>query len=298
MDWAREKATWPNAAHSRFIDARPHRWHVQEAGEGPTVLLLHGAGGATQSWRGLFPLLAQHYHVVAPDLPGQGFTRIGQRMRLGLRPMAEDLARLSAQQGWRPAVIVGHSAGGVLALEMSRNLDVAAIVTINAALENFEGVAGWLFPLMAKFMAMNPVIPPLLARMAGGPERARELLASTGSDIGPEGVQLYHRLMTDRGHIDGTLSMMAQWKIDGLLARLPELQASTLLLAGAKDGTVPPEVSERAAARLPRATALRLEGLGHLAHEEAPERILDEIRRFADPLLAEVERVAPALYGS
>ena len=48
----------------------PHRWHVQVLGEGPTVLLLHGAGGATHSWRGLAPLLATDHRVVMLDLPG------------------------------------------------------------------------------------------------------------------------------------------------------------------------------------------------------------------------------------
>ncbi|MDU8942439.1 alpha/beta fold hydrolase BchO [Ovoidimarina sediminis] len=298
MDWARDKAIWPNSAHSRFVDVRPHRWHVQEAGKGPTVLLLHGAGGATQSWRGLFPLLAERYHVVAPDLPGQGFTRIGRRLRCGLGPMAEDVAALCRHEGWAPDAIIGHSAGAVLALELTRHLAPRAIVGLNAALGKFEGVAGWLFPLMAKFMAVNPVIPPLLARMAGGENRARELLASTGSAIDDEGVALYHRLMTDSGHIDGTLTMMAQWKIDGLLARLPGIETPTLLIAGARDETVPPKTSERAAARLPHGTYRCLDGLGHLAHEEAPALIFDEITHFLDPILEGRSAATPALYGS
>lgn len=288
MDWARDGGTWPNAAHSRFVDGKPHLWHVQEAGTGQTVLLLHGAGGATQSWRNLFPILAQRFHVVAPDLPGQGFTRLGARLRLGLDPLAEDVARLCRQEDWAPDLIVGHSAGAVLALELSRHLCPRGIVGINAALGKFEGVAGWLFPLMAKFMAINPVVPPLLARMAGGESRVRELLASTGSVIDDAGVALYRRLMADAGHIDGTLAMMSQWNIDGFLRRLSRIELPVSLIVGTADRTVPPAVSERAAARLPRGEVVRMDGLGHLVHEEAAQEVADAIGEFAGRLACRV----------
>ncbi len=273
LDWAREKDGWPNAAHSRFIRCRPHDWHVQEAGQGRTLLLLHGAGGATQSWRALFPILAQHHHVVAPDLPGQGFSRLGTRLRLAPGPLAEDLATLCATEGWRPAAIIGHSAGGVLALELAERLGTRQVIGLNAALGQFEGVAGWLFPLMAKMMALNPLIPPLLARMAGGEARARELLESTGSTLDPLGIALYRRLMADKAHIDGTLAMMAQWDIRPLLARLEAITTDTVLMAGEADGTVPPEVSRRAAERMPNARYLGFPARGHLMHEDAAGEI-------------------------
>ena len=282
MDWGRDGGTWPNREASRFASVKPHLWHVQEAGRGETILLLHGAGGATQSWRGLLPILAEGAHVVAPDLPGQGFTRLGARLRLGLRPMAEDIAQLCASEGWEPDLIVGHSAGAVLALELARHLSPRGVVGINAALGTFEGVAGWLFPLMAKFMAINPLMPPLLARFAGNERRVAELLEATGSDIGPEGVELYRRLMTDSGHLDGTLAMMSQWHIERFLERLPEVMVPVRLIVGAADGTVDPEVSRRAAKRIPGAELVEIDGRGHLVHEEVPGEVAPLILGFAN----------------
>ncbi len=286
MDWARDGESWPNGEFSRFVAVAPHRWHVQVAGDGPVLLLLHGAGGATQSWRHLLPMLAERFRVVAPDLPGQGFTRMGTRMRCGIGPMAEDVAALCAAEGWRPEIIVGHSAGAALALEIARQglLQPRAVIGLNAALSKFDGMAGWLFPLMAKFMAINPLIPPLLARMAGGETRIRELLASTGSEVDAEGVALYRRLMTDRTHIDGTLAMMSQWEIGRLLDRLPEIDLPVFLFAGARDGTVAPDVSRRAQMQIPGAVFTVLDGLGHLAHEEAPRIVADHIERAVDGL--------------
>ena len=91
MNWDRDSRGWPNRGWSRFAEVRPHRWHIQEAGagSGPRLLFLHGAGASTHSWRDVLPRLVPGHHVMALDLPGQGFTRLGNRMRCGLGAMAE-----------------------------------------------------------------------------------------------------------------------------------------------------------------------------------------------------------------
>ena len=70
MRFPQDLAGWPHAEHSRLIHVKPHRWHVQIMGQGPDLLFLHGAGGATHSWRDVLPLLAPHYRCIAVDLPG------------------------------------------------------------------------------------------------------------------------------------------------------------------------------------------------------------------------------------
>lgn len=281
MDWARQGRDWPNRMYSRFVDARPHRWHVQEAGGGPTLLLLHGAGGATQSWRDLFPRLADRFHTIAVDLPGQGFTRCGARNRLSLARMSEDLAHLITQEGWDIDLIVGHSAGAALGLDLARRVQPRGVVGLNAALGKFDGIAGWLFPLMAKALALNPLAATLLTRMPNGEGRVRELLEATGSKFDERTLELYVALASDRAHVAGTISMMAQWNVDSLLGQLDRIACPVLLLAGARDGTVPPEISRGAAARLPDGRVKILPGLGHLMHEEAPDLIAKEIFDFA-----------------
>ncbi|ARU02887.1 alpha/beta fold hydrolase BchO [Yoonia vestfoldensis] len=259
---------WPLSDHSRQILHRPHRWHVQEAGSGPLILLIHGAGGATQSFRHLFPILMQTHHVVAIDLPGQGFTQMGARQRCGLDHMAEDILSLCHAQGWDPAIILGHSAGGAIALRLwELGLRPAEIVLINAALSNFKGVAGLLFPIMAKALAATPFSASIVT-VTSNRNTIRNLIRGTGSKLDDDGLALYYRLLGDRSHIDGTLSMMAQWSLDGLLARLPQISAPVHLISGLNDKTVPPSVSRDAAARLPQARLTELAQLGHLAHEE------------------------------
>ena len=260
---------WPMAAHSRRVLCRPHRWHVQEAGTGETLLLIHGAGGATQSWRALFPLLAQGHHVIAVDLPGQGFSQSGAQTRLGLGSMAADLAALCADQGWQPSRIIGHSAGVPIALALVGEglRPPRGITGINAALSQFKGVAGVMFPMMAKALAMTPLTAQVFSATAT-PASVRRLIAGTGSTLDDAGLNLYLRLARDRAHVDATLSMMAQWDLAPLLARLPAIDLPVHLITGSADRAVPPQTSRDAAARLPAARVTDLPGLGHLAHEE------------------------------
>ena len=269
MRWPKDAADWPMALHSRHVLCRPHRWHIQEDGAGPTVLLIHGAGGATQSFRTLFPLLAQQTHVVAIDLPGQGFTQLGARHRCGLDDMATDLLALLRQEGIAPDLIVGHSAGMAIALRLvDMGLRPAlGLVGINAALGNFKGVAGWLFPAMAKVLALTPFSADLFCATAT-PGSVRNLIRGTGSTLDATGEALYLRLAQDTGHVGATLSMMAQWSLDELLTHLPRIDTPVTLIVGDRDTAVPPKTSTDAAARLPNAEVITLSGLGHLAHEE------------------------------
>ena len=286
MDWARDLPGWPLSHLSRRVASRPHRWHVQEAGAGPTLLLLHGAGASSHSFRALLPPLAQDHHVVALDLPGHGFTALGSRTRSSLRAMSEDIAALCRAEGWHPDMIIGHSAGAAIALRMAYDMarageTVPRVIGLNAALDRFEGVAGWLFPVLARLLALNPLTS--LAFSAGGnrQERARRLIGSTGSDLDEAGLALYARLIGDRAHVEGTLQMMAQWDVAALVSALPGIETPCLLITADGDRAVPPVVSDRAAARLPQARHLALAGLGHLAHEEDPDRIVALIRAFA-----------------
>lgn len=279
MDWERDLPSWSLPETSRRIVNGPHRWHVQIVGAGPDLLLLPGAGASTHTWRGLIPELAKSHRVIAPDLPGQGFTQSPNAARSGLSEMVEDLTALIEAERWQPAAIIGHSAGAAIALRLSQTLGIRKIVGINPALDNFDGVAGWLFPILAKLLAANPFTANMFS-FGATTSRARRLIEGTGSQIDDESLNYYTRLTGDRAHVNGALQMMARWSLDDLLKDLPDIETEILFLTGSKDKAVPPEVAVRAAERLPNAVVHKLDGMGHLAHEEDPARILNEIRSF------------------
>ncbi len=287
LDWARDGADWPNRDASRFLEAGGVRWHVQTLGpEGaPALLLVHGAGGASHSWRDVAPRLAERFRVIAPDLPGHGFSGPGYGDHASLPGMARALAALCAALGASPALIAGHSAGAAIAARMALDGLAAprSIVSFNGAFLPFRGAAGVLFPIMAKLLALNPFVPRAMAWTAGG-AAADRLLDAMGDGLDARGRALYRRLFESPGHVAAALAMMAAWDLRPLGRDLPRLRRPLALIVGERDRAVPPEDADAVAARTPGASVRRLAGLGHLAHEQAPDvaaAIVDEAWRDA-----------------
>ena len=268
-------ADWPNRESSRFVRAAGLVWHVQVAGSGPVLLLLHGTGAATHSWRDMLPVLAGHFTVVAPDLPGHGFTEAPATRRLSLPGMARDLQALLWALDVKPAVVVGHSAGVAIGVRMCLDGKVqpGLLVGLNAALLPLGGVPGQIFSPLARLLAGLPGLPDLFAWRARDPATVAKLLRNTGSALDARGVALYARVVREPQHAASALGMMAYWDLHPLQRDLPRLAPRFLLVVGDGDRTVPPADSARVRDMVPGATLMSLPGLGHLAHEEAPDRV-------------------------
>jgi magnesium chelatase accessory protein len=278
-----ELASWPNHEISRFVEAADIRWHVQQAGRGPALLLLHGTGASTHSWRDLLPLLTPHFSVVAPDLPGHGFTS-GAPGRSSIDGMSVSVAALLAALGVRPQYCVGHSAGAVVLcrLALDRRLAASRIIAVNGAFLPLGGIAGMLFAPLARLFAGAPLLPRLIARQFASPASILRVIESTGSRLDAEGTRLYVRLMRDADHVAGTLDMLSRWDLESFARDLPDIPTPLTLLVGENDKTVPPAQAREVRARLSSAAIQGLPGLGHLAHEEAPRLIAHWIRRACE----------------
>jgi magnesium chelatase accessory protein len=277
--WESDGRNWPHRTASRFVEAGPLTWHVQEAGEGPPVVLLHGTGAATHSWRHLMPLLAQSYRVIGMDLPGHGFTRGRPAGGLTLPGMATAVTALLDTLEVQPERLIGHSAGAAIALTMVRGgFAVPEVVGLNAALSPFPGFFAPLFQGLARALVLNPLVPRLFAASARtSGDTGRLLVRSTGSHIDADGVRCYAMLLGNAHHCRGALEMMAGWDLAGLQRDLPEVDARVRLIHGAKDAAVPTRSVEQAARLMPRAELSVLAGLGHLAHEERADRVAEAI---------------------
>lgn len=268
---------------SRSISAAGVRWHVQIAGEGPTLLLLHGAGASSHSWRDLTPRLAPLFRVIAPDLPGQGRSGDGPNGVYTMRGMARATAAMLRRLGAPPALAVGHSAGAAICARMviDRILTPRALIGVNAALLPFGGGLTSMYSGIARFLARNPLPARVLAWRAGWPGAIERLIEDTGSHLSAEGVAWYRRLATDPSHVAGALRMMASWDLEELEADLPRLDAPLHLIVGEVDRTVEPQRARTVAKLVPDTEIISLPDLGHLAHEEAPNLVADHIIAIA-----------------
>ena len=283
LRWEQDGWDWPNRQSSRFVTAAGLTWHVQIMGSGPVALLLHGTGASTHSWRDLAPRLADRFTVVAPDLPGQGFTSAPPAHRLSLPGMAGALKALLEELGLQPELGVGHSAGAAILARMclDGDLDLKGLVSLNGALLPFYGVPGRLFSPAAKLLASSSLVPRLFARRAGEANVVTRLLDDTGSRIDPVGTALYKRLARSPGHVAAALGMMANWDLKPLSRELPRLKPRLLLVVGGNDRTISPLEAVRLDDMVPGAKLVHLRGQGHLAHEEQPKRVAEIVEDFA-----------------
>ena len=283
LQWERDGGDWPNREASRFVQAGGLRWHVQVMGEGPSLLLLHGTGSSTHSWRELLPLLARHFHVVAPDAPGHAFTERPAPQCLSLPGMACAVAALLRKLEINPRLAVGHSAGAALLarLCLQGSIQPRCLVSLNGALLPLPGLPGLVFSPLAKILTQFDLVPRLFARHAAGQPLVPRLLQDTGSTLDPAGVELYRRLASNSGHVGAALAMMANWDLAQLRNELPRLATPLLLVTGDNDRTIPRASTRQVCGLLPGSKMVSLPGLGHLAHEERPRQVAALLIRAA-----------------
>ena len=282
------------AQHSSFVQAAGLRWHVQQMGlspnDAPLLLLVHGTGASTHTWRHLVPLLQGRFALMAMDLPGHAFTSQATAEQLSMPGMARALAALLQKMQVRPTFAIGHSAGAALLIRMA--LDgllgdsphAQRIVAINGAFLPFGGVAAPLFAPLARLLYAAPFVPRLFAHRAGDHAVVQRLISGTGSQLDTAGTALYARLMQSPAHAASALGMMAHWDLGKLAHDLPRLGTPLQLIVGERDAAVPPRQAQQVARLCPQTQVITLPGLGHLAHEEDAAAVANCLNLGAFPI--------------
>jgi pimeloyl-ACP methyl ester carboxylesterase len=264
------------------------------AGEGPPLVLLHGAGDNSLDWRWVLPALARKHRVYAPDLPGSPDSA---------RPAADYspafferfVASYVDALGIGRATFVGNSLGGLVAfrLALSEPTRVTALVLVDSA-----GLGSAVNP------AFTSVNVPLLGEAAipfwrtavGAYQRAwgrtALLFAHPPGSVPREWLAEQCRLARSPGYLEAHLTVLRALVDPGgqrevLVDRLPLLEIPTLVVWGARDRVFPESQAKDAAARLRRGSLAVIPDCGHLPHVECPDRFVAALDEF---LLGRVRR--------
>jgi pimeloyl-ACP methyl ester carboxylesterase len=254
---------------------------VLEAGDGPPLVYLHGAGGIP-AWDGPLPLLARHFHVYAPLLPG-----FGQSTGLDALDEQWDLFLhgfdvLEALQIERP-YLVGDSLGGWLAAEMAalrpRRIGRLALA---APIGLWRDEA----PVVDLFGMMTHELVPYLFHDVGCPAALAMLgvssLLSDKDDRTDEQVEQLIALVRGFRTVAKFLFPIPE---HGLERRLRRITAPTLVLWGDGDRFVAPSYADLFAARIPDCRVERIAEVGHLIGAERPEAWARAVGGFAGATL-------------
>jgi pimeloyl-ACP methyl ester carboxylesterase len=244
----------------------------ERAGDGPPLVLVHGAAEDGRMWRPQLETLSGELTVVAWDEPGAGRSA-DLPAGFGLADYAHCLAALIEQFALGPAHVAGISWGGTLVQELYRHHPelVHTLILVDTyagwkgslpAEEVRARVAGARRMLAAPAEAFDPTLPGLFA--GDPPARFASLLEEVAADV-------------RRETLERQLAIMAETDQRDLL---PHIAVPTLLLWGERDARSPLDVARRFEQAIPDATLVVIEGCGHVSNLERPEEFSAAVRDF------------------
>lgn len=284
---------WPNREASRRVHSSGVDWHLQvsgpalpppdatAAGQPPVILLLHGTGGSTHEWAEVLPALAPSACVVAPDLPGHGFTGRGHAPDevMTLPGMARAVGALLQRLELAPTIIAGHSAGAAVALRMTLDQRAAprAVVGFNPALIPPPELWVTLLAPLAGVVVESSLAAQAAAWAARRAGVTRTMLESSGASLTAEQVRRYETLFAEPAHCAAALAMMSRWDLPQLARDAHALPVPFDAWAGERDRWVPLKALRAQVAQIPTATLHSVPGAGHLLPEERPDLVVSAI---------------------
>jgi len=278
---------------SRTVQVNHLRTHYLSAGPpaGPgkdiTLVLLHGGGESALAWRWVMPQLAERFCVLAPDLPGSGKSDLvaGKYVAGWYGSFLADF--LDAVQIER-AVVIGHSLGGLAALEMAlddRGERVRGLALVDSAglgRELNPALTLMTLPGLGEWSALWALTPPgQLQRLGGRASGCFAYPAQVPAEwyldqfwLGMRPGLFWDQLAVSRSLFDH------QGQSEIVLDRLSDLRVPTLIVWGDSDQIIPVAHAHEAARRVRHGRLAIIPDCGHMPQVERPELFLEALDPF------------------
>jgi pimeloyl-ACP methyl ester carboxylesterase len=240
---------------------------VLEAGEGPPLLFLHGAGGI-MAWEGVLPLLARAYHVYAPLLPGFGQSTGLEYLEDQFDLFLHGFDVIEALGLERPYVI-GESLGGWLAAEMAAlrpgeigRLALAAPVGLWRDEAPVVDLFGQLVPELVPYLFHDQACPAAQQMLAVS------MLFSENDNRSQEQVEILIAMSRGFRTIAKFLFPIPE---NGLERRLWRIKAPALIVWGEQDKFISPIYAEIFREKITNSEVVKIPNTGHVIGQESPE---------------------------
>jgi pimeloyl-ACP methyl ester carboxylesterase len=278
--------------------------HVEEAGDGPvTAVLSHGFSLGSTLWHHQIKGLAKDARLVLFD--HRGHSRSGRPAGDGwsLEALARDVdAVVSDRAPDAPVVLVGHSMGGMAALEYARIFPerlgkrVAGIVLADTTAAD---VMGGMVPAGRRIVAAVQGLQEAAMRAFAGRAETVDRLRRNGSTMSYLGTRLmgfgpnpspsqvaFVEQLLSQTPSDVWVNLIPTILGFDLTSVLPEITIPVLIIVGSHDRLTPQHAAERMATALPQAELVVLEGAGHTPMLERPDEFNEHMRGFFSRALA------------
>ena len=278
-------------AESKFVEVLNHQVHYVESGSPDSnrlILLLHGFGSSALTWNQVIEPLGEFGHVIAYDRTAFGFTDrptswegINPYSSAGQLAVIDELINEFGQG--KKVVIVGHSAGGSLALAyaLDKPDTVTSLVLEAPAVYETGGSPDWL-NILFKIPQLDHVGPLLVSSIAESGLSVLDQSYNDESKITQETRANYTAPLEVEGWERGFWEFNKADRELNLTNRLPGLSVRTLIITGDNDQIVETDSSIRLAGELPGSDLVVIPNAGHLPNEEKPKEFLNALIGFLE----------------
>ncbi len=274
----------PNTWQKRVVQAKAPqdlKLHVEEYGEGPPVLLLHGFGTSSVSFSRIIPPLSRKFHIYAIDLKGFGQSPKPCDHRYSVYDQALLVDRLLQEKHLDHLIVIGHSYGGGVALSLAL-LDPARIskmVLIDSASYAQQ------LPKLIRWLQI-PIAGPLAFYLLPTAYEVRDAYRYAFYDdrkipddiVGKvtENLRMPHAKAV---YLDASRQLVPE-DIRCVSGYYRRIRIPTLIIWGAEDIVIRPEKAYRLHRDLPNSRLVLIPRCGHIPHEECPGKVLELLEKF------------------
>lgn len=265
-----------------FVEVEGQKVHVEVQGEGAPVVLVHGFGASTYSWRFVAPELAKNYRTIAVDLTGFGYTeRVPERERYTRSGQVNLILGVLDALGEEQAHFVGHSYGGglVATLAHQHGERVRSLTLLDSTYPEWS-------TLRRRKMTLTLPLAPVLLRSVvlrrGFVAWTLKRTYEKDEIITPEVTEAYRERMRVEGALRSYLALTLPKNGDADRAEVPleEIEQPVLAIWGADDKLTPLEEAKKGIPRFPNGRLEVLADTGHSPMEESPQEVVELIRAF------------------
>ncbi|QIM47914.1 alpha/beta fold hydrolase [Pusillimonas sp. DMV24BSW_D] len=265
----------------KMLVAAGHKTNVLESGNASKVVfLLHGSGpgvSAWTNWSTVIPELDQHFHIVAPDIAGFGYTEFKEGSKYDIKLWVNHLVGIMDEMSIQKASFVGNSFGGALAIGLALFAPerVEKLILLGTPAGEFEQTAG-----LRSVWEYEPSLESMRAIM--------ELFPFDSTFITDEMVRVRYEASVRPGAQTALRQLIPKPKEGGTIvkgfpeASLRNIVAPTLVLHGREDSVVPPECGFLLARCIPRSELHLFGQCGHWVQIEHKRRFVQLVRDFCN----------------
>ena len=256
-------------------------------GEGNPVLLIHGFGASSYSWRHIIAPLAQKYRVITIDLKGFGESPKPRDDLYSVYEQARLVRNFILENDLQNVRIIGHSYGGGVALVTSIYL-AASHPNLQNSLVLIDSIAyPQDLPDFVEVLA-TPVLGPLLIYTIPNTIQVKSLLKKVyvNDALIPQSAIDHYAGNLDKPNAKyatlTTARQMLPIDLQQFSNNYSSLTIPTLIIWSKDDEIVPLEIGERLHADLPNSRMVVIKDVGHAVQEEKPSLLLPHLQQFLD----------------